>query len=115
MKKGLDVKEELKKQLKKLRVDVKSASREHSIRMLIDLTYLGSGWWEVVGDRSLLMGAGCEFGPAEEVIGILVFRNGTFEVGVVEILRPYFRKYLGKSFRKAWEEFRSLVCEHCAY
>jgi len=48
--------------------------------------------------RSLI---GCTFEACEEVIGLIEYETGEFEVGIGECLRPYDELYFGKDLEKA--------------
>ena len=76
-----------------------------------DVDVIGA-WAEVVGDRELESGYWAEYGFAEEVIGILHFKDGTFEVGIGEPLRPYQVLYAGSDFVAAQERFWQAVRLH---
>jgi hypothetical protein len=55
----------------------------------------------------------CEFGLAEEVIGLIEYDKGKcFEVGIGESLREYDRLYLGWTEREAEERFWQAVTLH---
>lgn len=68
-------------------------------------------WLAVIGGRRLVSASFCEFGPAEETVGLLAFADGTYEVGVGESLRPYARVALTDDRREAhrvwWEQIRT--------
>jgi hypothetical protein len=58
-----------------------------------------SEWNWVVRDRKLLNATFCEFGLAEEVVGLLVFEDkdgeDVAEVGIGESMRPYDKVFEG--------------------
>ncbi|MGE5133208.1 MAG: hypothetical protein ACM32E_09905 [Gemmatimonadota bacterium] len=69
-------------------------------------------WLDVIGGRKLLSITTAEFGAAEELLGLLEFVDGTYEVGLGEPLRPYARLYLGDSRREAHGKFWNEVRAH---
>jgi hypothetical protein len=75
----------------------------------------GEGWAEVVGDQKVIQAAFCEFGFAEESIGVLFFESGKCVVGVGECLRPYYEVYTGTDQKEAFEAFWKEVTKHIWY
>jgi hypothetical protein len=90
---------------------------------------LSEGWDMVVGDRKLVAIHTCEFGFAEEVVGLMVFDEGTeitplgpgalatmpvfsYEVGVGESLRPYVQVHVGTDTREALSKFFAACMAH---
>lgn len=87
--------------------------REFTITTLgDDLTQIGPSWLEVAGNRSVERVIVCEFDAAEEVIGLLSFTGGTYEVGIGEALRGYEVLYLGTSDLMAFDKWLGAVREH---
>jgi len=69
-------------------------------------------WKAVIGDRSLKIGYWCEYDLAEEIIGCMIFHDGTCEVGIGEVLRPYEKLYLGDKPEVGFERWMQAVVLH---
>jgi hypothetical protein len=72
----------------------------------------GGAWANVVGERKLKKATFAEFGFAEEVIALLKFEDGSFEVGIGESLRPYQQLYEGDDPEAAIIEWWSALRLH---
>ena len=80
---------------------------------MLALTKVTEGSWkEVIGDRKLQSIILCEYGFAEEVIAMMEFVDGSFEVGIGESLRPYKRLYEGMELEEATKSFLEALREH---
>ena len=71
-----------------------------------------SSWSTIIGERELHSAIYVEYGIAEEVIALLEFKDGSFEVGIGECLRPYNKLYSGKDREKASRIFLEAVKEN---
>jgi len=69
-------------------------------------------WQSVNPDKLIESLTTCEFELAEEVIGLVRYIDGTFEVGIGESLRPYSRLYSGAYRETANERFWQAVTLH---
>ena len=76
---------------------------------------VGGSWAEVANNRPILSVTAAEFGLAEEVISLMRFVNGTFEVGIGESLRPYQQLYTGPRKSHAEDIFWATVRRHASY
>lgn len=74
---------------------------------------VGEAWREVVGDRKLEGVIYAEFGLAEETVAMLIFADGSREVGMGESLRPYDIRYQGDNAEEAASAFFLAIAE-CA-
>lgn len=77
-------------------------------------SFLNSAWGEVVDTRIITRAQMCWFDFAEETIALMEFKDGTFEVGIGEPLRPYDQVYLGTEGKKALGMFFDTVQDHAA-
>jgi hypothetical protein len=66
-------------------------------------------WGEVAGNRGLVTMHTCEFEMAEEVIALMVFEDGTCEIGIGESLRPYQSVFEGDFDHYAFTTFWSAI------
>ncbi len=73
--------------------------------------YEESFWSEVIGERKLRTASFVEVAFAEEVIGFMEFKDGSFEVGIGESLRPYNQLYVGGDRYKASEVYLRAIQE----
>jgi hypothetical protein len=101
----------------------KDEGEEPTFRTLASLSYVRpftlSGTDDVQGPWASLRenavpkrGTFCEFGFAEEVIGLLEYADGAYEVGIGESLRPYHRLYFGADMEVASRTFFEAVLEN---
>lgn len=86
--------------------------RAFEIATITDSNELGPAWQEIVEGRELEQTIYCEFGFAEEVITLLAFKDGSFEVGIGESLRPYDQIYVGDDEERALTDFLLAVKRH---
>lgn len=102
---------EMNEAVEKLKVKFKKRKREHVID-LVSYEQMGPSWKEIVGKRDLTEAAYCAFGPAEEIICLMRFGDGSYEVGQGECVRPYIPHYKGPNFGLAQQEFENAI-ENC--
>ena len=79
------------------------------IGVLTNVAELGDGWQGVVGTREVSNAIGVEYGLAEESIMMFEFKDGTFEVGIGESLRPYDQLYSGDDQLDATRAFLGAI------
>ena len=66
---------------------------------------LAPAWVEVVGDRDFESATFADFGLGDVCLGMLHFRDGSYEVGQGEALRPYIQHYAGSDAEEASQKF----------
>jgi len=88
--------------------------REFEIYLIYgkELENIGDGWKGIIEDRKVENILTVEFGFAEEVICLIEFTDGTFEVGVGESMRPYSQRYIGDSRGVASVTFYNELAKH---
>ena len=80
----------------------------------VTTSQLGEAWKAIVEERGkeLEHAIYVEYGLAEEVISLMTFKDGSYEVGIGESLRPYDQLYVGTSLEEATKHFLTAVREH---
>ena len=88
-----------------------------SIGIVVSEEQLGDAWRELLIERNRGFDhiIYVEFGFAEEVIGMIHYMDGTYEVGIGESLRPYDLLYEGTDLEEATESFLKAVRRHAWY
>ncbi len=85
---------------------------EGTVIYTVEKPAAGSAWEGIVGDRPLKVITVVEYGLAEEVIAMIEFQDGTFEVGIGESLRPYDLLYQGCDLELASRAFLEAIKDH---
>ena len=89
-----------------------SEFRRGAIISCLDDVSCSPGWSVIIDERELHSAIYVEYGIAEEVIALLEFKDGSFEVGIGECLRPYNELYSGEDREEASRIFLEAVKEN---
>lgn len=85
------------------------ACRPFSI-VTCDISKAGE-WLTLHPEKEPISIIGCNFGFAEEVIGFVEYKDGSFEVGIGECLRPYDHLYAGEDDEAASKVFFEAILD----
>lgn len=74
-----------------------------------ELADIGPSWQIIIGGQDVNYIICAEFGFAEEVINLISYKDGDYEVGIGESLRPYDERYKGDKLEDAKEAFEKAL------
>lgn len=73
--------------------------------IITEYTHLGDAWREITSKENFEQCTFLDMGLGDTCISMLEYKDGTFEVGQGEALRPYIQHYIGTDVAEALKAF----------